>query len=87
MNLTDLLDGVQCPRCGRENTYVKRDIERVAQVDGNTVTVTITVGECTFCGEQLLDDAATRRLEEAVEKIRSGVIGGLTATGTAYHYP
>ncbi len=85
--LAELLDGIICPRCGREQTYVIRDTEFTARVDGNTVTVTITVGECTYCGEQLLDKAASRKVEEAVERVRKGDTAQLTKTGTSYHLP
>jgi predicted RNA-binding Zn-ribbon protein involved in translation (DUF1610 family) len=74
------LVGLQCPRCGRENTYVPRDIEY-------TVTVTVRAGVCTNCGEQLLATAATNKIEEAVRKLRQGHASDLVHMGEAYRYP
>lgn len=85
--LAELLEGIVCPRCGRENTYILRDIEYPAQVNGNAVTVAITVGECTYCGEQLLDRVASSRVEEAVRRMRQGDLAALTHTGESYHFP
>jgi YgiT-type zinc finger domain-containing protein len=61
--LAELLEGIICPRCGRENTYVVREVEQVIPVNHDVVTVPLTVGECTYCGERLLDDTATQRLQ------------------------
>ncbi len=85
--LAELLDGIVCPRCGREDTYVLRDIEYPVTVDGNAVTVAITVGECTYCGEQLLDKVASSTIEEAVRHLRQGDVAALMHTGESYHFP
>jgi C4-type Zn-finger protein len=85
-SLAELLEGIICPRCGREDTYVIRKVEQVIPVEGDVVTVTLTVGECTYCGERLLDDTATQQLQEATRKVRQGILAGLTRTGSVYHY-
>ncbi len=85
--LPELIAGIQCPRCGHENTYVIREVEEVLSIDGDTVAVRITVGECSYCGERLLDRQATHKLEEAAEKLRAGATTDLIHTGEAYRYP
>jgi YgiT-type zinc finger domain-containing protein len=85
--LEEKLAGLQCPRCGRENTYVPREIEYTAKVGGNTVTVTIRAGVCTVCGEQLLDTTATDKVADAVRKLQQGRISDLIHMGEAYRYP
>jgi len=84
--LAELLDDILCPRCGRENTYSIREVEQVISVEGDAVTVTLTVGECSYCGERLLDDTATNRLQEATRTVRQRGLAELTPTGTVYHY-
>ena len=84
--LAELLEGVICPRCGRENTYVIREVEQTIPVNNDVVTVSLMVGECTYCGERLLDDAATQRLQAATRKVRQGALAELTRTGSVYHY-
>ena len=84
--LTEKLEGLQCPRCGREDTYVAREVEHTERVGHDTVTVTITAGVCTNCGERALDSAATKKIQEAVDKLRSGAVGDLARMGEAYHY-
>lgn len=85
--LEEKLTGLQCPRCGKENTYVPREIEYTAKVGGDTVTVTIRVGVCTNCGERLLDTAATDKVAAAVGKLQQGRISDLVHMGEAYRYP
>lgn len=84
--LAEKLEGLQCPRCGRENTYVAREVEHTERVGHDTVTVTITAGVCANCGERALDSAATRKIQEAVEKLRTGALTDLAHMGEAYHY-
>ena len=81
-----ILEGIICPRCGRENTYVLREREQVVSVGNDTVTVPLTVGECSYCGEWLLDDEAAQRVYDAAEKLRQGATG-LMPTGVSYRYP
>ena len=85
--LEALIAGLQCPRCGHDDTYIIRTIERTERVDSDTVTVTLRIGECTVCGEQALDDVATHKLFDAVQKLRDGSVTQLLQTGAAYHYP
>jgi len=84
--LEEKLTGLQCPRCGRENTYAPREVEYTAKVGGDTVTVTIRAGICTNCGGQLLDTAATEKVAEAVRKLQQGHISDLVHMGEAYRY-
>jgi YgiT-type zinc finger domain-containing protein len=83
--LEEMLEGIVCPRCGRENTYVVRQVDQIVPVGGDVVTVTVMAGECTYCGERLLDTRATEKLDEAVEKVRQHHAAGLTRTGVVYH--
>lgn len=82
--LQELIDGLQCPRCGNIDTYIVRDIERTERVGNNTVSVALTVGECQVCGEQALDDLATRKLFDAVQELREGKLSQLVHMGEAY---
>jgi YgiT-type zinc finger domain-containing protein len=85
--LAEKLEGLQCPRCGHEHTYVVRDVEHTEKVGHDTVTVTITVGVCTNCGEQALDSVAARKIEDAVKKLKAGAVSDLVHMGEAYQYP
>lgn len=85
--LAEKLEGLQCPRCGRINTYVIQNVEHTEKVRENTVTVTITAGVCTNCGEQALDSAATTKVQRAVEQLRSGAISKFEHMGEAYRVP
>lgn len=84
--LAELLEGLHCPRCGRENTYVIRTIEHTEKVGLNTVTVTIEAGVCTNCDEHVLDATATRKVQQAVQKLKCGAVADFERTGTAYTY-
>ena len=83
----EILAGIICPRCGRENTYVLREREQVVSVGDDTVKVLLTVAECSYCGEWLLDDEAAQRVYDAAETLRKGNVADLIRTGTAYRYP
>jgi len=85
--LVEKLEGLQCPRCGRVNTYVVQDVEHTERVGSDTVTVTVTVGVCTNCGEQALDTAAARKIQDAVNKLKMGALSDLVHVGEAYQYP
>lgn len=85
--LEEKLTGLQCPRCGKENTYVARDVEYTAKVGSDTVTVMIRAGVCSNCGEQLLDTAATDKIADAVQKLQQGHASDLVHMGEAYRYP
>lgn len=85
--LAEKLEGLQCPRCGRENTFVVRDVEHTEKVGPDTVTVAITVGVCTNCGEEALDSAATRKIQEAVNALKTRALSDLVHMGEAYQYP
>jgi YgiT-type zinc finger domain-containing protein len=80
----ELLEGLQCPRCGRKNTYVIRTIEDTEKVGPDTVTVSVEAGVCTTCDERLLDSAATRKVQEAVRRLKAGAVAELNRTGNAY---
>ena len=85
--LAEKLEGLQCPRCGRVDTYVIRDVEHTEKVGDNTVTVMITAGVCTNCWEQALDSAATAKVERAADQLRTGATKGLVHMGEAYRVP
>jgi hypothetical protein len=85
--LAELIAGLQCPRCGHDDTYVICNIERTERVGNNTLTIPLTVGECTICGEQALDDAAMRKLFDAVQELRNGNVSHLVHMGDAYRHP
>ncbi len=85
--LDELLEGLQCPRCGHENTYVPRSVDFTAKVGNDTVTVRVIAGVCTNCGEQLLDSAATQKVSDAVRRLQEGNISDLVHMGEAYRYP
>ncbi|HEY7359130.1 MAG TPA: hypothetical protein VH590_21760 [Ktedonobacterales bacterium] len=85
-NQAAIVESIICPRCGREDTYVLREREQVVSVGNDTVKVPVTVEECSYCGEWLLDDEAAQRVYDAAEKLRQGAIG-LTPTGVSYRYP
>jgi hypothetical protein len=82
--LDELLAGIQCPRCGRINTYAPPRVEYVFPVgDGSTVTVVLIAGECSFCHEQVLDTVATGHMRQAIEQARAGS-DAVEPTGIAY---
>lgn len=83
-SLAAMIEGLQCPRCGREDTYVIREIDHTERVGHNTVTVTVTAGVCTNCGETALDDAAVQEIMDAVDKLRDGHTDQLVHAGEAY---
>jgi YgiT-type zinc finger domain-containing protein len=85
--LDELLDGLQCPRCRRENTYVPRSTDFTAKVGMGTITVGVIAGVCTNCGKQLLDAVATRKVSDAVRRLREGNTGDLVHMGEAYRFP
>ena len=86
-SLPELLKGLQCPRCGRVDTYEVREIDFTERVAGDTVTVRVLAGVCTNCGEELLDDAATEAITAAVNRLKAGDVASLARTGSAYRYP
>ncbi len=63
---------------GIENTYVVRDVEHTEKVGHDTVTVTITVGVCTNCGEQALDT----RCRPAANKLKAGAVSDVDIEST-----
>jgi len=85
--LHEKLDGLLCPNCGRENTYSVRSIEKTLRVGNDTVTVAVIAGVCQVCGEEALDDAATSRIDDAVQQVRTGDLQHLQAVGHAYIVP
>ena len=85
--LAELLEGVMCPRCGREDTYVIKTIEHTEKIGPDTVSILVEAGVCTNCDERLLDAAATARIQDAVRKLKSGATVDLRRTGDAYAYP
>jgi YgiT-type zinc finger domain-containing protein len=86
-SLPELLKGLQCPRCGRVDTYEVREIDFTERVAGDTVTVKVLAGVCSNCGEELLDDTATEAITVAVNRLKAGDVASLARTGSAYRYP
>lgn len=82
--LAELITDLHCPRCGHDDTYIIRDIERTERVGDDTITIPLTVGECTVCGERALDDVAMHMLFDAVQELRAGNLSHIVQTGTAY---
>jgi len=87
MTLKEKLAGLQCPRCGRENTYAPRDIEYTVKIGTDTVMVALRAGVCTNCSEHLLDTVATDKVTDAVRKLQQGHLSDLVHMGEAYRYP
>jgi YgiT-type zinc finger domain-containing protein len=85
--LAEFLDALICPRCGWENSFTIREIEIVLRVRTDTITVKVTAGVCTHCGEEILDKTASDILDAAVQKLRDGDTSQLQHVGEAYSYP
>lgn len=85
--VAEKLEGLHCPCCKPVNTYTSQDVAHTERVSRDTATVTITVGISTNCGEQALDTAAARKIEEAINKLKSGALSDLVYVGEAYPYP
>jgi YgiT-type zinc finger domain-containing protein len=86
-SLEQLLDGLVCPRCGWENSFVIRPIEVVLKVGKDTVAVKVTAGVCDHCGEEILDKTASDIIDDAIRHVREGDTAQLVQTGAAYQYP
>jgi YgiT-type zinc finger domain-containing protein len=85
--LEEKLAILKCPRCGREHSYVPREIDHVVRVGNNAVVVHVRVGVCDFCGEEAFDDEATNMIDAVVKKLREGATDDLTLIGATYRYP
>jgi hypothetical protein len=86
-SLSELLQGPLCQRCGRIDTYEVREIDLTERVAGDTVTVNVLAGVWSNCGEELLDDTATKAITAAVNRLKAGDVADLARTGSAYRYP
>ena len=84
MNIAEAIKGFQCPICGNIDSYRLRNINKVEQVGDNTVIIPITVGQCDFCGEQIMDADTTTRVAEARKKLATGELAGLTRVGETH---
>ena len=65
MNIEEAIKGFQCPICGNVDSYRLRDIDKMERVGNNTVLIPITIGQCDFCGEQIMDADTTTKVFEA----------------------
>lgn len=81
MTISEAIKGLQCPMCGNIDSYRLRDINKVEQVDNNTVIIPVTVGQCDFCGEQIMDADTTTKVSEARKKLATGNLAGFTLVG------
>lgn len=84
MNIAEAIKGLQCPICGNVNSYRLRTIDKIVRVGDNTVIIPITVGQCDFCGEQIMDADTTTKVFEARKKLATGELAGLTHVGETY---
>ena len=84
MKIAEAIKGLQCPRCGNIDFYRLRNINKVEQVGDNTVIIPITIGQCDFCGEQIMDADTTTKVFEARKKLAQGELAGLTRVGETY---
>lgn len=46
--------------------------------------IPITIAQCDFCGEQIMDDDTTRKVFETRNKLAESAPTGLTPVGTTY---
>lgn len=84
MNIAEAIKGLQCPICGNIDSYRLRDINKVEQVGDNTVIIPITVGQCSFCGEQIMDAETTTKVFEARQKLAEGTFSDFIHVGETY---
>lgn len=84
MNIAEAIKGLQCPICGNVDSYRLRDIEKIERVGDNAVLIPITIAQCDFCGEQIMDDETTRKVFETRKKLAESAPAGLTPVGTTY---
>ena len=84
MNIEEAIKGFQCPICGNVDSYRLRDIDKMERVGNNTVLIPITIGQCDFCGEQIMDADTTTKVFEARKKLSEGALSGLVHVGETY---
>ncbi len=84
INISEAIKGLQCPICGNIDSYRLRNINKIEQVGDNTVIIPITIGQCSFCGEQIMDADTTAKVFEARKKLATGDLAGLTHIGETY---
>jgi YgiT-type zinc finger domain-containing protein len=84
VNIAEMIKGLQCPICGHGDSYRLRSIDRIERVGNNTVIIPITVGQCDFCGEQIMNDETATRVFDARKKLAEGTFTGLTQIGETY---
>ncbi len=84
MNIAEAIKGLQCPICGNVDSYRLRNIDKMERVGNNTVLIPITIGQCDFCGEQIMDAETTTKVFEARKKLAEGALSGLVHVGETY---
>jgi len=67
MNIQEVT-GKPCDICG-QGVYVIKQVQEPVMVDGKTTFVTVTVAECSVCGERAYDDAAVRVIQAAHQQL------------------
>jgi len=84
MNIAEAIKNLQCPICGNIDSYRLSNVDNVERVGDNTVIIPITIGQCDFCGEQIMDADTTTKVFEARKKLAEGALAGLTHVGETY---
>lgn len=84
--LEEMLEGLQCPICGHENSYHIADVDVTYKVGENTVTINIHAGVCQICGEHAYDAQTSAKIDSAVQALRTGTLAQLHHEGEAYRY-
>ncbi len=67
MNIAEIA-GKPCDMCGL-GVYVIKQVEEPVTVDGKTITIPVTIAECSHCGERVYDDEATTKIQAAYKQL------------------
>lgn len=67
MNIAEVA-GKPCDMCG-QGVYVIKQVLEPVTVDGKTITVDVTVAECSRCGERAYDDKAVHAIQAAHQQL------------------
>jgi YgiT-type zinc finger domain-containing protein len=84
MNIAEAIKDIQCPICGHIDSYRLRNIDKIEHIGNNTMIIPITIGQCDFCGEQIMDADTTTKVFEARKRLAEGAFGGFTPVGATY---
>ena len=67
MTITEVA-GKPCDLCG-QGVYVIKQVQEPVTVKGQTIYVSVTVAECSHCGERAYDDEAARIVQAAYTQL------------------